>query len=253
MGSRNRIRDFTFPEPLIEGIIVVRRNRFVIDVKLDEEVHVCHCPCTGKIGNFDLRGRPCLLSRGTGTKRKTQYTMEAVSLDEPEVEHKSWIGVNQNAMNRYVEHYLVQGGFGDMVRDGGEVQREVSLGNSKIDFRVGNVFIEVKSPIWRIELEIPDHIQTYEQGTFNSYERLLKHLNSLVSELEPYQRAIMLVCLGYDTDSDGWKSKVTKHRSKNRKVQRMFEKCDFLELWQANFRLTKQGVRLLRYFPVEVE
>lgn len=227
---------------------MIRRNRFVIDVKLGDEVHVCHCPCTGKIGNFDLRGRPCLLSKGTGIKRKTKYTMEALSLDEPETVYKSWIGINQNAMNRYVEHYLANGGFGDMLEETGEIHREVSLGNSKIDFRIGNVFVEVKSPIWRLEIDVPEHIPVHDNGTFNSYDRLLKHLNSLVSGLKPYQRAILLVCFGYDGNA----LKAGKGRkNKSRQIARMFEKCDLLELWQANFKLTKKGVKLIRYFPLQ--
>lgn len=229
---------------------MVRKNRFIVDVKVGREVHTCHCPCTGKIGNFDLRGRPCLLSRGNGTKRKTEYTMEAISLDEPDVTYKSWIGINQNAMNRYVEHYLAHGAFRDIVGDVGEIKREVPLANSKIDFRVGDVFIEVKSPLWRFEIPIPDHIPTHDNGAFTAYDRLLKHLNAFVSALEPHQRAIMLVCFAYD--NDGLRVPRNRKDGSQNKVSRMFDKCSSLETWQANFKFTNRGVKLIRYFSLDV-
>ncbi|WP_424725817.1 hypothetical protein [Methanobacterium sp.] len=47
------------------------------------------------MGNIDLSGIPCLLSKSNDPKRKTPYTVEAVSLDLPESKEKSWIGINQ--------------------------------------------------------------------------------------------------------------------------------------------------------------
>ena len=52
----------------------------------------CHGPTTGRIGNIDISGIPCLLSKSDNPKRKTPYTVEAVSLDLPESKEKSWIG-----------------------------------------------------------------------------------------------------------------------------------------------------------------
>ena len=51
------------------------------------------------------------MSKSSDSKRKTLFTVEAVSLDRPEDTDKSWIGINQNAANRYVEHFLTNGGF----------------------------------------------------------------------------------------------------------------------------------------------
>jgi DNA-binding sugar fermentation-stimulating protein len=64
------------------------------------------------------------LSKSPDPSRKTPYTVEAVSLNRLEDTAKSWIGINQNAANRYVGHYLENGGFGDMVAAGGAVHRE---------------------------------------------------------------------------------------------------------------------------------
>lgn len=246
----SKIEDIVFKEPLLEGIVVDRKNRFVVDVILGGKIHTCHCPSTGKIGNFDLKGRPCLLSKSNNKKRKTEYTMEAISLDEEKKEHKSWIGINQNATNKYVEHYLLQGAFRNMVGDFQKLKREITLGNSKIDFLMGdNVFLEVKTPIWRIDLPIPDYISTRDNGVFNSYDRLMKHLNSFCSCMQPHQKSILLVCFMYDHPG----MKLKREPLAKSKLTRMFDKCSNLERWQVNFRFSKRGVKLIKYFNLDLE
>ena len=41
-----------------------------------------------------------------------------LSLDLLAQLEKNWIGINQNAANRYVEHFLRNGSFPDMVGEG---------------------------------------------------------------------------------------------------------------------------------------
>ena len=124
---------FEFAEPLSEGVVVRRRSQFTMDVELGGETRAFHCPTTGRIGSIDVAGRPCLASLARGEGRKTAGTVEAVSLARPGDAGKDWIGINQNAANRYVEHYLRCGGLAEAV--GGEfgvprddVRREVFLG-----------------------------------------------------------------------------------------------------------------------------
>ena len=100
------MESISFPVPLTEGTIVKRTSIYTMDVSVNGETVQCHCPTTGRIGNIDLSGRPCLLSPSDNPKRKTRYTVEAISLGRPDDSNKRWIGINQNAANRYVEHYL---------------------------------------------------------------------------------------------------------------------------------------------------
>lgn len=140
--------DFIFDTPLIEGIIQKRPNRFIMQVELNGTIYDCHCPTTGRIGNIVLEAIPCILSKSTGTARKTPFTVEAISLDLHSAVKKRWIGINQNAANRYVEHYLKNGGFSDMIgKDRQEVYREQRIGISKLDFRINNTYLEVKTPL----------------------------------------------------------------------------------------------------------
>ena len=48
---------YRFPEPLREGTILARPNRFIMDVDLDGETVRCHCPVVSRIGDIDT----CLL------------------------------------------------------------------------------------------------------------------------------------------------------------------------------------------------
>lgn len=105
------IAPFVFSSPLIEAIIIRRKTQFTMLIDVDGDEYICHCPTTSRIGNLNLTGRPCLLSRSTAPNRRTPYTVEAISLNRPGDSEKSWIGINQNAANRYVEHYLVNNGF----------------------------------------------------------------------------------------------------------------------------------------------
>lgn len=80
---------FRYEAPLIGGIIVKMKSQFTIDFCINNEVVRCHCQTTGRIGNIDLSGIPCLLSKSDNSKRKTLYTVEAVSLDLPASKEKS--------------------------------------------------------------------------------------------------------------------------------------------------------------------
>ena len=121
MESRDKEQDvfLPFPEPLREGAILARPNRFIMDVDFgtsDEGsapsgIVRCHCPAVSRIGGLDLAGRPCLVSDSRIPKRKMPLTVEAFSLQQPDDPDKRWIGINQNASNRYVEHFLREGAF----------------------------------------------------------------------------------------------------------------------------------------------
>ena len=239
---------FEYEVPLLEGVIETRKSQFTMDVVIDSEVVRCHCPTTGRIGNIDLEGIPCLLSKSSDPKRKTPYTVEAVSLDLPESNEKSWIGINQNAANRYVENSLIKGLLKDMVSEYDSVLREQVLGNSKIDFLVGDNYIEVKTPLLSIQLPYPEHIKTKKVGKFSSTERFIKHINELADSLSGHQRAILLVCFIYD--NPGFKVEVRSTDSDF--VEMEVQKCisKGVEIWQVNFSISKEGVRLLKYLDI---
>lgn len=52
---------YDFREPLLEGIVQQRKGRFTLEVLVDGEVLLCHCPSTGLNPNKELlnSGKAC--------------------------------------------------------------------------------------------------------------------------------------------------------------------------------------------------
>jgi sugar fermentation stimulation protein A len=187
-----------FPEPLTQAVIVRRRNRFVIDVNLDGAVVGCHCPTTGRIGTLVLDGLPCLLSASHNSARATPYTVEAISVDPPGTRTPAWIGINQNAANRFVEQDLTHQLLPAMIT-ADTLRREQVLGHSRLDFLVnGHTYIEVKTPLDNLQVTLGDHIQTRPRPPLDSTDRLVRHIGELGESLAAHQRAILLICFLYD-------------------------------------------------------
>jgi sugar fermentation stimulation protein A len=243
--GKNKI-PFIFEIPLIEGVIRKRRNRFIMEVDIDGTTYDCHCPTTGRIGNIVFRDIPCLLSESNDTKRKTLYTVEAISLDLPSEANKSWIGINQNAANRYVEYFLKTGQLSAMVGNNNTVKREQKLGNSKLDFLVDNTYLEVKTPLTKLQVEVKSHIATTKVSEFKSFERFVKHISELANSLKNNKKAILLNCFIYD--NPGYK--VPEKHKHSDYVKSIAQTCikQGIEIWQVNFKITPTEANLLKYF-----
>ncbi len=240
-----------FIHSLIEGKILRRQGQFVMFVEIDGVEERCHCPTTGRIGTFDIAGRPCLLSSNENPHRSTRYTVEAISLNRPEDEEKSWIGINQNASNRYVEYYLNNGGFKDMIHVESEVMREKMLGKSKLDFLVDNTYLEVKTPLQDIQLSIPEYVKIRKTSLFSSTTRMVKHMSDLANSLKTNQRAIMLLVFLYDNPGFKVISRSTNYQEVFKVVQSSL--AEGVEIWQANFKITPEQIELSRYFPLTLQ
>jgi len=167
-------------------------------------------------------------------------------LNRPEDFNKSWIGINQNAINRYVEHYLVNGGFKAMVGTDNEVLREKFLGISKLDFIVGTTYLEVKTPLQHLQIKYPEYIKTKKVTPFSSTDRFKKHIIELGKSLQRHQRAILLTCFIYDNPGFEVIEKSANYEDVKAAVDRSIELG--VEMWQANFEIQQEGVRLVQYF-----
>jgi len=157
-----------FPARLLRGVVLARPNRFTMRVRLEGsgEVVDCHCPVTGALGGLGLAAfagarAPCLVSaararasRHATRARKTGHTVEAVSLAHPDAGPPAWVGVNQLAANRYVEHFLRSGALPALAAPGASVEREVAVHGSRLDFVVaGADVVEVKCPLDALPLD----------------------------------------------------------------------------------------------------
>ncbi len=243
---------FKFETLLTEGVVEKRKSQFTMLASVDGQTCIsCHCPTTGRIGNLDVSGRPCLLSKSADPNRKTSYTVEAVSLNRPEDAEKSWIGINQNAANRYVEHYLKNGSFAEMVGTGNDVQREKFLGESKLDFLVGNTCLEVKTPLQYLQVDIPDWVKTKKVTPFSSTDRMQRHMAELADSLKEHKRAILLLVFIYNNPGFQITERSTNYEEVRATVDTGVSRG--VETWQANFEITPSGVELKKYFTVDIK
>ena len=230
---------YPFTPPLKEGRIISRPNRFVMIVRAGGRTIKCHCPTTGRIGDLEVSGLPCLYSTSANAKRKTAQTVEAISTSTT---NRSWVGINQTAANRYLEFFLRTGALSRMV--GGPVTREVKLGRSRIDFLVGDTYVEVKTPL--VTLPAGEGIARVRRSRFDSFDRLVKHMGDLRRSLSGGRRALIVLCYLYDADPfkpparDGTNSKILEAAS-------LAEKAG-VERWQVNLNIDRYGVSLIRYF-----
>lgn len=58
-----------------------------------------------------------------------------------------------------------------MLPEYSEIKREVKLGNSKLDFLVGNTYLEVKTPLQTLQIEYDTDIKTKKVSSFSSTDR----------------------------------------------------------------------------------
>jgi sugar fermentation stimulation protein A len=186
-----------------------------------------------------LSGLPCLYSTSRSRSRKTSHTVEAISTSGVP---SRWVGINQTAANRYFEFFLRHGALSRLAR--GPVRREVQLGRSRIDFLVGNTYVEVKTPL--ITLPASDAVARVRRTRFDSFDRLIRHMGELKDSLAAGYKAKIVLCYLYDAKPfappppDGTNSKILAAASSAEEAG--------VQRWQVNLRVTRAGVSLIRYF-----
>lgn len=245
-----------FATPLQLGAIISRPNRFLMNVVLngETEVHLAHCPTTGRIGdvNFNQNRIPCLLSEALpNEKRKTKYTVEAISFQTQvpitDITSDHWIGINQTKVNSYLKYFLQNDMFKKMMS--GEVKSEVKVGQSRLDFRIGSDYLEIKMPLmW---LNSPEHIHKLDSSQSSQpahFDRLIKHFDELSGSLLVNQRAVIALVYIYDAvpfvrpEPNGRNSKILGAAQRANDLG--------VETWQINLRIDASGVGVRDYFKL---
>jgi sugar fermentation stimulation protein A len=170
-----------FLSPLVRGCLVRRYQRFLAEVRLENDRLVtAHCPNSGSMQGCNVPGREVMLSPTDNPKRKTRYTWELIHLPS------TWVGVNTLSANRLV----AEAASGKLIPELGpfdKLLREVQLGHSRIDFclvRGGvSLFLEVKN------------VTLVEDGTALFPDaptaRGRKHLQTLMGAIDQGHRAAM--------------------------------------------------------------
>lgn len=130
------------PQPLIEGRLVRRYQRFLADVELaDGTLVTAHTPNTGSMRQCAVPGHKVLLSRSDNPQRKLAWSWELVEVNG------CWVDINTHRANRVVEEALHNGQVAGL--QGYTVRPEFPYADSRIDFMLEGpgekVLLEVKN------------------------------------------------------------------------------------------------------------
>jgi len=171
-----------FDTPLIHGTLIKRYKRFLSDIRLgDGSIVIAHCTNSGSMKTCIEEGAEVYLSPAKDPKRKTRFTWEMIKLNN------SWVGINTLHPNQIVYDAIVNGQI-NQLKGYTHVQREVKLGNSRIDIMAQNksetCFIEVKNV-------------TMKDGKYARFpdavtKRGKKHLEELIQLKKEGIRAVMV-------------------------------------------------------------
>ena len=172
-----------FTKSLIKGKLIKRYKRFFVDVKLDNEIIVAHCPNTGSMKGLLDEGNEVFVSKNDNPKRKLKYTLEIIKVK------KKLVGVNTHFANKIAYHGLLNNLVKE-VSNNDNIKPEVFFNKeTRFDFLLETnkqkIFVEVKNvTLFREEkvAEFPDSITS----------RGSKHLLTLIDATKKGYKAYLL-------------------------------------------------------------
>lgn len=167
-----------FDTPLVQGRLIRRYKRFLADIALpDGREVVAHCPNPGAMLGLADPGLEVWVEPNDDPRKKLRWGLRLVR-----VPSGALVGVDTGAANRIVAEALAKAQVPGLA---GDVRAEVPDGaGSRLDFRVGETFVEVKSVTLRRDemAEFPDSVT----------KRGAKHLDALAALVSQGHRAMML-------------------------------------------------------------
>jgi len=127
---------------LIAGRFVRRDNRFRVTVESEGQPVAVHLPNSGRLTELLIPGRPCWLVPCSGPRRKTRFDLKLVEYADV------LVSVDARLPNHLFAEALKAGRLAPF-QDYVHFEREVRLGDSRLDFRLsmpdGVCWVEIKS------------------------------------------------------------------------------------------------------------
>lgn len=243
--TENNHIQLKFNQKLQKARLIKRLNRFVAEIELNGQKVLAHAPTTGKIAGIPIEQMDCLVS-GPYENRKTTYTVEAISFWTD----NDYAGINQNFANRLVEHCLQTEHVQTSLGVSGALKREVKVNDSRLDFQIGQSFVEVKTLVntWYGKRDLP----TTPTASYSSVERMHKHVNQLKELLVTNQanKVIMLSAFLYDAKKF---TPPTEDEHYHKFVNDFKIASDLgLEQWQMNFHITDSYAELTHLEKLQI-
>jgi len=164
-----------FTKSLIKGKLVKRYKRFFVDIKVNKETIIAHCPNTGSMKGLLNVNNVVWVSKNNDPKRKLKYTLEIIKVK------KKLVGVNTHLTNKIVYHGLSNNLINEL-NNNQNIKPEIFFNKeTRFDFLVEKKnqknFVEVKNVTLFREgkiSEFPDAITS----------RGSKHLKNLIDAIK---------------------------------------------------------------------
>jgi len=191
----DRIIDF---DPLIEGVLIKRYKRFLVDIELESgEVITAHCANTGPMKGLLSEGAKVRISFSSSPKRKLPFTWEQICVLDAKNE-EVWVGINTLFANKLIKQVIEKNLLNEIIGEIETIKSEIPYGKdkkSRIDFFLTpkssnpdkrNIYIEVKNTTW-----IKENVALFPDTVT---KRGQKHLIEL-KELIPESKSILVPCI----------------------------------------------------------
>lgn len=123
------------------------------------------------------------------------------------------------------------------------IKREAHWGNSKLDFCIDNVYLEVKTPFTTLHMKYGSNIKCKSISPFSATERFAKHIKELADSLEKNERAILLTVYQYEVTQIKRHQKSTNFKEVSETMNTALAKG--LETWNIDMKFTPKGIFLL--------
>jgi len=190
-----------FYEPLVQGALIRRYKRFLLDVELDSgEQITAHTSNTGSMLGCQTPGSKVWLSRSDNPKRKYQHSWEIVEVDSPA--GPELVGINTMLSNKLV-YEAISTGLVEELQDYKSIRTEVKYGveNSRIDlllepFEEENRSVQLPRNPCYVEVK---NVTLVENGI--AYfpdavsKRGAKHLRELIEVVRNGGRGVIFFCV----------------------------------------------------------
>ena len=172
-----------FTKTLIKGKFIKRYKRFFVDVKLDKEIVIAHCPNTGSMKGLLDEANDVYISKSDDPKRKLKYTLEIIKVK------KNLVGVNTHFANKIAYHALSNNLIKEISNNDIIIPEVFFNKDTRLDFLIEKnkqkIFVEVKNvTLFREEkiAEFPDSITS----------RGSKHLKTLIEAIKQGYKSYLL-------------------------------------------------------------
>ncbi len=237
-----------YHQPLTEGKLIRRYQRFLADILIGGEVMTVLCPNTGSMAGLLDEGNPVRISGPHSGKRKYPFTLEQIRVARPDG-RKIWVGVN-TAVPEIIAREAAETGSLPGFEAYNQVKTQVSPApGSRIDLlltadKLPPCWIEVKN----VTLVLPDPSvkARFNQGNVAAFPdavtaRGLKHLRCLKDIVCAGQRAVMLYVI-QRSDGDSFAPAQAFDRDYTEEFRRAEEAG--VEIFPMKARVEKRGIYL---------